>query len=449
MPFPPGPSTPTVLTTLKWLRSPYGVLEDCARRYGETFTLRIGAFSRFVVFSNPEHVREIFADDGDGFEAGRVNRLLAPMLGELSVLMADGSAHRRKRKLLLPPFHGERMQAYGRVMLDVSDATIDAFPEGKPFALYGPMQDITLRVIVRTVFGFDDGPRLEEMIRRMKRSLELGSWAPLLLPFMQVDLGRLTPYGRFRAAARESDAMLYDEIRRRRRDGTRGTDVLSLLLDARDEDGQPMSELELRDELVTLLVAGHETTATGLTWAVRWLIDSPHVLEELRAQLDALGPDPKPEQIAKCELLDGAAREALRLVPVIPFAGRALSRATTLGGWDLPAGTVVGCSTYLAHRRPAAFKDPEVYEPKRFVGKKVAPQEFFPFGGGVRRCIGMAFALYEMKMVLARVLTRLDLRLAEPGPVPMRRRSVTIAPARGLRLVARRRRAPAYAAASA
>ncbi len=301
------------------------------------------------------------------------------------------------------------------------------------------MQEVTLRVIIRTIFGFE-GSRQEEMIASTKRLLHLGTWAPLLIPFMQKDLGRFSPYGRFLRARNDSDALLYREIARRQADGTRGADILSLLLDARDDEGQPMKASELRDELVTLLVAGHETSATGLTWALRWLLESPAVLAELRAELDALGPDATPEAIAKAPFLDGVAREALRLVPVIPIVGRVLMKDMTIGGWDLAKGTVVVCSIYLAHRRPEAFPDPERFDPRRFVGKKLSPSEFFPFGGGLRRCIGMAFALYEMKMVLARVVSRCDLELARTKPLGMVRRSVTITPSHGLPVVLKKRR---------
>lgn len=435
---PPGPRDSAAWSTWQWLRAPYPYLDGLSRDLGETFRMRLLSFD-LVVFSNPEHVKEVFLDDGDTLEAGRFNTTLAPLLGDRSVLMADGRAHRRKRKLLLPPFHGERMQVYGRTMLDETDAAIDSMPHGEPCSFHEPMQDITLRVIVRTVFGFEGRP-LEEMVERTKRLLERGMWPPLLLPFMQVDLGRLTPYGRFRRARTDYDELLYAEIRRRRRDGTRGPDVLSLLLDARDDDGEPMSDEELRDELVTLLVAGHETTATGLTWAMRWLLEAPELLGELRAELDAIGPDPAPEAIAKCELLDATVREALRLVPVIPIVGRVLAKDHRVGGWDLQKGTVVVCSIYLAHRRPEAFPDPMRFDPRRFLGKKLSAHEFFPFGGGVRRCIGMAFALYEMKMVLARVVARAELALAQARPVGMVRRSITITPSDGLRVVLRRRR---------
>lgn len=438
MTLPPSPKHPLAWTMWRWLRAPYPYFDQLRAELGETFALRMFGFD-LVVFSNPEHVKEIFADNGDDLEAGRFNRTLAPLLGDRSVLMVDGREHKRKRKLLLPPFHGERMTAYGRTMLDITDEAIDGLPHGTPFAFHGPMQDITLRVIVRTIFGFD-GPRLEQMVAATKRVLELGAWPPLLLPQMQVDLGPLSPYGRFRRAVERADTLLYAEIERRRRDGTRGPDILSLLLDARDEEGKPMSASELRDELVTLLVAGHETTATALTWAMRWLLESPSLLEDLRAEVAALGPDPTPERIARCELLDGTAREALRLIPVIPMVGRVLARDMTIGGYHLPKGTVAVCSIYLAHRRPDAYPNPETFDPRRFLGKKLSAQEFFPFGGGVRRCIGMAFALYEMKMVLARFVTRTELELERRRPVRMVRRSITITPSDGLRVVLRKRR---------
>jgi cytochrome P450 len=434
------------------MRSPYPYLDSLAKKHGDTFTIRLAGL-RLVVFSNPEHIKEIFADGGDELEAGRFNRTIAPLLGDRSVLMVDGSDHRRKRKLLLPPFRGERMMVYGSTMLDITDDAIDSFPHGKPFSLHEPMQDITLRVILRTIFGFE-GHREEAMVATTKRLLEIGTWPPLLIPFMQVDLGRFSHYGRFLREVEKSDALLYEEIRRRQRDGTRGPDILSLLLDARDEEGNAMDAKELRDELVTLLVAGHETTATALTWAMRWLLESPSMLRDLRAAALALGPDPSPEKIVKCELLDATAREALRLVPVIPIVGRVVSRDRTIGGWEVKKGDAAVASIYLAQRRPETYPNPERFDPRRFLDKKPAGHEFLPFGGGVRRCIGMAFALYEMKIVLARLLARTELVLEGKRPVGMTRRSITITPTDGLRVILKKRRlrpahAPLHAEASA
>ncbi|MFO0548754.1 MAG: cytochrome P450 [Polyangiaceae bacterium] len=440
MALPPSPKLSRAETTLRWFREPYAFLDECRARHGEVFSFRLLGAPPFVVFSHPDHVRQIFSDDGSTMAAGAFNRTLAPLLGDRSVLMADGREHVRKRKLLLPPFHGERMHSYGSAMLEIADRAIERLPRERPFAIHPVMQDVTLEVIVRTVFGIQAGPRADEMMRRTKRILELGAWAPLLLPFLQFELFGLAPYGRFKAAVAAGDAVLYEEIRRRRETGERGEDILSLLLDARDDAGAMLEPPELRDELVTLLVAGHETTATALTWALRWLLDQPGTYADVRNAVDALGADPSPEDIAKCELLDAAAREALRLVPVIPLVGRVLLAPASVGGYDLEAGTVVVCSIYLAHRRPEAFPNPTLFDPSRFVGRKFSAYEFFPFGGGMRRCIGMAFALYEMKLVLAKLLARTELRLAGPKrEIRMVRRSITITPEDGLLVTMRER----------
>ncbi|HVJ90039.1 MAG TPA: cytochrome P450 [Labilithrix sp.] len=438
MSLPPSPNHSPARTEWQLLRSPYSYLDGLSKELGETFMLRRWGHN-IVIFSNPEHVKEIFADGGEELEAGRFNEVLAPLLGDRSVLMVDGHEHRRKRNLLLPPLRGDRLRAYGQTMLDISDDAIDAFAHGKPFSFHKPMQDITLRVIIQTILGFE-GTRQEAMIRSTKRLLKLAIWPLLLAPFMQFDLGRFSHYGRYRRALADIDALLYEAISRRQKDGTRGPDILSLLLEARDADGDAMSRDELRDELLTLLVAGHETTATALTWAMHWLLESPELLGDLRAAIDALGPDPTPEAIARCELLDATVREALRLVPVVPQVGRVLSKDRRVGEWDLKKGDIVVCSIYLAHRRRETFPDPEKFDPIRFLGKKMSASEFFPFGGGVRRCIGMAFALHEMKMVLARVVTRTELVRAGKRSSDVIRRAITIAPADGLRVVLRNRR---------
>jgi cytochrome P450 len=356
--------------------------------------------------------------------------------------MLDKREHLRQRRLLLPPFHGERMHAYGHAMLDLADESVDSWPIGKPFSVHRKLQAITLRVILRTIFGVDAGARFDQLETQITELTDIAAWAPLLLPFMQVDLGPYSPWGRYKRKSAVGDAMLLAEIAGRRRMGTAGrSDVLSMLIDARDEQGAPMSDAELRDELVTLLIAGHETTATALAWALRWILASPSVherlVEEIRGAVE--NGAPMPERIATLELLDAVVRETLRLQPVIPIVGRILDHDATIGGYALPAGTGVLCSIYLAQRRPSVYPDSGRFDPDRFIGKKLTPYEFFPFGGGVRRCIGMAFALYEMKMVLARVLARARLRLAKSGSIRVIRRSITLAPAGGLPVVLDRR----------
>jgi len=435
--LPPGPRVPPIVTTWQWLRRPFELLEACEARYGDAFTLRFAGLPPLVMYSRPEDVKEIFSDDGSLLHAGEFNLQLKAFLGESSVLMLDGKEHMRQRRLLLPPFHGERMQAYGQAMLDVADDTIDRWPLGTPFPIHSPMQALTLQIILRTVFGVDGVARLARFDRLMTELLDIAAWAPLLVPFMQKDLGPWSPWGKYVRKRDESDEMVYAEIRERRAQGSRGrTDILSMLLEARDEDGRAMSDEELHDELGTLLVAGHETTATALAWTFRWLLEKPDIAARLRAEMAVAEKDGPltPERIAKLELLDAVVREALRLQPVIPLVGRVLQRPARVGGYDLPAGTSVLCSIYLAQRRPDAYPRPREFFPDRFLGKKLSPNEFFPFGGGVRRCIGMAFALYEMKMVVARVLSRATLSLANEAPVRVVRRSITLTPSEGLRV---------------
>ena len=452
-PRPPGPRLPRAAATAAWLRWPFALMRRCAERYGKPFSLRLLGFPELVVVYTPETMKAVFADDGETLAAGKFNQSLAAMLGDKSVLMLDGREHMRHRKLLLPPFHGERMERYGQAMLEATDAAIDGWRVGDTFSLHPSTQDITLRVIIRTVFGLAEGPRFDEMVVRMKRVLELGSWPPLLIPAMQRDLGAWSPWGKFRRAIAAGDEYIFHEIRERRRTGARGDDVLSLLLDARDDTGAPMTDDELRDELVTLLVAGHETTATALAWAVRWTLATPGLVARVRADIArACAEDGTARLTAKrasdLPIVDAIAREAMRLNPVVPLVGRVLERDTRIAGYDLPAGTPIACSIILAHRRPEAWPDPDRFDPERFFGKRISPAEFFPFGGGVRRCIGMAFALYEMRIVLARVLERVDLSLAPRGEITVERRSITLMPKDGLRVRLDRRRAASDTAAA-
>ena len=440
MSLPPGPKISPLVTSYHWLRRPFAFFDETAARYGDAFSMRLLGLPPLAVFSNPETVKEIFADDGDLLLAGKFNLSLKAFLGECSILMLDRKEHLRHRRLLLPPFHGERMAAYGQAMIDLTHDAFDALPLGKPFAVHGILQSVTLRVIVRTVFGIEAGPQFEDICAKVGDVLERASWAPLLLPFMQADLGRFSPWGGYLRAQAASHALILAEIRARRASGARRSDILSLLLDAKDEEGQPMTDAELLDELVTLLVAGHETTATALAWALRWVLDSQDTRERLVAEIRGL-PSATPARIAELPLLDAIVRETLRLQPVVPIVGRILDRDATIGGHALPAGTGVVCSIYLAQRRSQVYEDPTRFVPERFMGRKFTPQEFFPFGGGVRRCVGMAFALYEMKMVLATVFARVHLRLAPGKPIKVVRRSITLTPSDGLQVLAEARKA--------
>ena len=438
--LPPGPSSNRWVQAIRYAYRPVPFLDECARRYGETFSLRMPMGPPFVLFSNPTAIKEILTGDDDALHAGEASAVLHPLLGANSLLAVDGARHTRERR---PPFPGERMLAYGETMRDITDAAIDAWPIGRAFPVQDEMQAITLEVILRTVFGLAEPERLALVRERVRRLVGLVVNPIWLLPAMNKDYGRLSPGHRFARVKREVDELLFAEFARRRAGAGEGDDVLSMLVAARDEDGQAMSDEELRDQMVTLLLAGHETTATALAWAVHHIIENPDALASIRTELDReLGDGPlHPGQVMRLEYLDAVVKETLRLRPVIGEVGRVLKRPMRIGGWDLPAGVEASPSIYLVHRRPDVWSDPERFDPRRFVGRRPSPYEFLPFGGGTRRCLGMAFALYEMKVVLAEVLRRVDLVRAPGYRMRMVRRAITFAPSEGMPVVVEKRAA--------
>jgi cytochrome P450 len=438
--LPPGPSLRPALQLLRFLRDPTEFLDDCSRRFGDVFTLRFpalpGAAHRhppIVVVSDPDSVRTVFMGDENVLHGGKANADLRPLIGRGALLLLDGERHEQERRLMQPPFHGERVTAYGRAMQAIADAEIDGWPLGTPFSLHRAMQRITLEVIMRTVFGVTDPARTERMRTVVMRFLDLGS--SRLTPVFRRELGGLTPWGRFRRAARELDGLLRDEIVERQRDPEARGDVLGVLLGARDADGNALTETELHDELMTLLVAGHETTASTLAWAVYQLLRHPEVAERVRAEVGNERVDL--DTLPRLVFLDAVIKETLRLDPIVPFIGRVLRAPFRVAGWDLPTGVVVAPCIYLAHRRAASWPDPERFAPERFLGRaaSASPNAFFPFGGGGRRCIGMPFALYEMKVVLATLLSRTRLALAPGRPPKPIGKSVTLVPSGGMPMV--------------
>jgi cytochrome P450 len=432
--MPPGPNLPPALQMFRWIRDPFSVMEECHSRFGDAFTLRIPGFaSGLVLLSDPDVAKEVFALGAGESHAGKGNLVLKPFLGAHSLMLLDGAEHLRQRKMILPAFHGERMHAYGRTMMDVAHTTMDGWPLGKKFAVHPPMQAITIKVIIRTVFGVAEGPRFAELADVLTRTLEAATWPGLLFRFMQKDIGRLSPWGRFVRLVTRAGEILRDEIRQAQEKGTAGrTDVLAMMLDARDEAGRALSEDELHDQLLTLLVAGHETTATSLAWTLRWLLPDGSLVSRLRAEIATA--DEEPQRVAKLQLLDATVREALRLEPVIPMVSRVLQRATRIGRFDFAAGTAVAPAIYLVNRRASLYPEPRRFRPDRFATFKPAAWEWLPFGGGLRRCIAANFAIYEMKMVLASLLPRIDARLAA-SDIRYVRRSITVAPSDGLPII--------------
>lgn len=426
--MPPRVEWPPLYVMWRWIRTPFAVLEQAQARHGDVFTMPFPVVpGGLTAIADPALIKDVFGLGPDEAHAGEANTILKPFLGPNSLLMLDGQQHLRHRKMILPSFHGERMLAYGRTMIDLAHEMVDALPVGRPFPAHRPMQSLTLGVILRTVFGVEEGPRFTELASLLSRALDVSAWPGMLFPIVQHDLGPLSPWGRWTRLRDRASMLLRAEIRRARasHDPSR-TDVLSMLT------ATELTEDEIHDELITLLVAGHETTATSLAWALRWLLPNRKLLGELRDELAPAAGDAA--KIAKLELLDDVVKETLRLQPVIPMVGRVLKEPLTLGEWTFPAGSLVAPAIYLVHRRPSLYPDPTRFHPQRFRSFKPAAWEYLPFGGGLRKCVGAAFAIYEMKMVLATLLPRVEMHLARLDVRPTRR-SITLTPSHGLSVV--------------
>lgn len=443
MKLPPGPQTPTFIQTLQWVFRPMPYMEECAKRYGDIFSIRLGTkFDPLVFVSNPKALQQILSSDTKQFEApGQFNGIFEFLLGKQSVIMLSGAAHQRQRQLMMPPFHGERMRTYGDTIDNITNDIINKWQIGKPFSARSVTQAIALRTILEAVFGLYEGPRAEKLEKLLSKLLdETGtplSVTMLYFPALQKDLGAWSPWGRFLRQRQQVDQLIYEEIRERRKnpDSSR-TDILSMLIAARDEQGQSMTDEELRDELMTLLIAGHETTATALAWALYWIHKLPEVRQKLVEELDSLGNDADSNAIFKLPYLNAVCSETLRIYPVgmLTFP-RVPKEPVSLGSYDLEPGTVLMGSIYLIHQREDLYPEPKQFKPERFLERQYSPYEFLPFGAGARRCIGFAFALFEMKIALAKILSRVELALADDREVKPIRRGLVTAPNRSIQLV--------------
>lgn len=418
--LPPGPPLPRAAQTAIWSRRARRLLFGCQDRYGDMFTLKIVGEGTWVMLGDPEAVRQVFTGDPRVFHAGEGNRLLEPLLGPHSLLVLDEEPHMSHRKLLLPPFHGQRMQAYEGIMGEIAAREIASWPSGAPYKLRPRMQALTLEIILRTVFGAREGEGLAELRGALRDYLNLLSDPRQLLPLILVGPQRIRRLPWFRRRMERVDELIYAEIaaRREAEDLERRDDVLSMLIAARHEDGSPMSDGEMRDELLTLLTAGHETTATSLAWAVERLCRCPGKLERLREEVGA-GSD---------EYLSATIQETLRLRPVISIVLRRLTETVKIGGYELPAGVSVAPSVYLVHRNPAVYPDPEAFQPERFLDNPPGTYTWIPFGGGVRRCLGASFAQFEMAVVLRELVRRWQVRPVDSRPERIYRRAITETP---------------------
>ncbi|HET8814374.1 MAG TPA: cytochrome P450 [Solirubrobacterales bacterium] len=424
---PPGSRAPSIVQAISYARDPLGFLAKRQRRYGDIFSVHFPFFGHVNYVARPDLVKELFTGAPAVFHAGEANAtVLEPALGPHSVLTLDDEPHMRQRKLLLPPFHGERIERYGELIVEMTRREMESWPLGEPFAMRPHTQRITLAVIMRAVFGVHDEERLERF-ERLIDDFAHRVGVITSFPILRRDVGPLSPWNRFVRSREALDEFIYEEIRLRRAEPgfEDRDDVLSLLLGARDEAGEAMDDQELRDELITVLGAGHETTATGLAWAVERLVRNPGVLRRLRESLAAGEED----------YLAATVKETLRARPVIVDVARKLTAPATIGGYELPAGAFVLAAIAALHYREDVFPDPHEFRPERFLDGKADNYAWIPFGGGVRRCIGAAFAEYEMRTILREFVQRAALRPADPRPERVKVRNITLAPAKGTRVI--------------
>jgi cytochrome P450 family 110 len=421
--LPPGPAASSRDQTFAWYARPYELLEECAARFGDVFTLDIKGWGPTVCFAHPTAIRDLFSAPSSSLQAGRANEILRPVLGAHSLILLDGAEHLASRRQVMPAFHRRRITAWGETIVAIARDSLSTWAGDEARPLTDLLLDLSRDVILDVVFGIERTGGRRERIKAAVSDL-LGA------------VGTTVQSERVEVSRAALDVVLREEFARRRvAPGAERADVLGALLDASGPADAP-SDDQLSDQLVTLLMAGHETTATSLAWALVELESRPDVTARLRAEIAAEGAAPDAMAIGSLLYLDAVCREVLRLRPVVPAVGRWVASPVTIHGWALPQGVHAAACIYLTHRRADLYPEPSTFRPERFVGHEFAPSEFLPFGGGARRCVGMAFAMYEMKLVLATVLASVDLTRANRRPWTAVRHSVCVAPSERARMIA-------------
>ena len=429
MPIPKGPRF-GLGSTLSYIRNPYGFFERSVRRYGQPFGCHTMG-GPLVLSGRPEDVRDIFRADPMIFEPWNID-VLMPVLGSNSVILTSGTRHREYRKLLIPPFHGRRMRSYAQHMASAAHDCASEWHEGEDFRAYNFTQSVSLEVILDTVFGVTDPVVRSGLKALLPELLNLGSGLPMFLKFLRLPV--VPSWRRFTAVRKQTDELIGQLIRDRASADDRGDDILSMLLEAEYDDGSRMDELEVRDQLLSILSAGHETTAIAMAWTLYWLHRHPEKLNRLLEDISEQAPTGDPEALTQIPYLDAVVNESLRIHPVLPDLARKLCQDAELMGCKLKAGTAVGAVAFLTHRDPDIYEEPDEWIPERFLDRKFSPFEFYPFGGGNRRCIGAAFASFEAKVVLGTLLSAYRFELLDDRPLSVERRHITLMPRGGVRM---------------
>jgi len=443
MRLPDGPRTPSLLQTIQLIAQPTEFLDACQERYGNPFTLRVLGLNSppVVFFSDPQAIQEIFAIPSSKLDFRKATHVFEPLMGEQSIILQEGRSHQRQRQLMMPSFHGDRMRSYCSLICEITEQAIAPWTTGSSYSMHKVMPEITLQIILRVVFGINPGSRYQQLEKLLSSLLE-DVTTPLysslfFFPPLQRDLGAWSPWGQFLRRRQEIDALIYAEISDRRStyDESR-TDILSLLMSAHDENGEQMSDVELRDQLVSLLLLGYETTAAVLAWAFYWIHSSPSVLKTLQEELNSVGNPFNSDALAQLPYLSAVCSETLRINPIaLICTPRRTLEPLQLAGYHFDAGVILIPCIYLAHQRSETFPNPKEFKPERFLNEKFSPYEYFPFGGGYRGCIGAAFSMFEMKLVLGTILSRCQLALTTQHPVRPVRRGITIVPSGGVPVV--------------
>ncbi len=440
--IPPAVNSPNAIQLWQWITDPVQYLHNCDRQYGDIFMVNLaGLFKKVVFASSPAIIQQLLTSDTKQFKApGPLNTVLQPLVGNRGVILLDGKEHRQRRQLVMPAFHGDKVRAYGNLIQQITREVLQRWPLHTTINAREQMQAVSLSVIMQTVFGLYQGERYERIHRQLNQVLAIFD-SPLkssfiLLPQLQQNWGSWSPWGKFQRQMSELDELIYQEIADRRRNyQSDRSDILNLLIGARDEEGQGMDDLDLRDELMTMLFAGHETTATALSWGIYWATYLPAVHEKLLAEIATLGSERDVLAISKLPYLNAFCSEVLRIHPVgmLTFP-RVAQEDVSLQGHDIATGTIVMGCMYLTHQRPDLYPEPHLFKPERFLDRQFSPYEYLPFGGGVRRCIGLALAQLELKLVMVEILTSCQLQLTDQLPVAPARRGVTLAPQTGVNM---------------
>ncbi|WP_424100837.1 cytochrome P450 [Moorena producens] len=436
--------TPAFFQKIQWIFDPVGYLSSFAQLDPDLVMVKgkaIGVGDCPILVYHPQAIQQILTNDRNKLTApGEFNQIFEPAFGKHSIVMLSGARHRRERKLLMPSFHRDRMHIYGALIGCITDKVISQIPLNQPFKSFDVTEKITIQVIIQIIFGLHEGERCEQIIQLTCALLNFMSnpltASLLFVPFLQKNFGVWSPWGYFLHLQKQLDDLLYAEISERRQNPEpKRTDILSLLMSVRDETGQEMTNQELRDELITFLLVGHDTTAVAMAWGLYWIHRHPEVQEKLIQELDSLGDTPDPLSIFRLPYLTAVCNETLRIHHVAIFSfPRVVQEPIELLGHQLNTGTILMCCLYLTHQREDIYPEPKMFKPERFLERQFSPYEFIPFGGGSRRCLGEALAQFELKLALAKILSSYELELAESKPVKPQRRGTLLAPKGGVKM---------------